>query len=320
MKGCSLSCLIHLALWAVLGGAFYFHLRQFGEITPELWWASAGASLFATLIVGQIQAIYTASKERRALLNAMVGQPLVDGEWVAVSGPIRAHQPLPTPLSDQPAVAYEYDIYRMERHGKSSSKVSYWEGKAVTPSTIAARQGAVRLLSVPSLDVKTERPDSRTAFDNAARYIARTAFQTRQTPKEHRVGMSEEMADDDGAFRVDKQKSHKQDVELESCSLQEKYVKQGETVCAFGLYSSARGGIVPHPNWAKQTRLMIGDATVVSAQLRTRIIRYCIGIVCFAALAVGIAKFYERHAATRSQETSSLSQTKTPLVSEGSFS
>jgi hypothetical protein len=64
-------------------------------------------------------------------------------------------------------------------------------------------------------------------------------------------------------------------------------------VCAFGLYSASRGGLVPHPNWSRTARLMRGDATTVSDQLGNRIIKYAIGAVIFAAATFGIVKLYE---------------------------
>jgi hypothetical protein len=79
---------------------------------------------------------------------------------------------------------------------------------------------------------------------------------------------------------------------------EEKHIRQNEAVCAFGLYSQQRGGIIPHPNWAKQTRVMRGDAIDVAKQIRTRIIKYVIGTVCFSAAAYAIVKIYAANIAT----------------------
>ena len=103
------------------------------------------------------------------------------------------------------------------------------------------------------------------------------------------------MTDDDGMFRVDKGGMADVEVDLADCTLSERHIKQGETVCAFGLYSAARGGLIPHPNWAKQARLMRGDVTAVAAQLRTRMIKYVFGIVIFGGAAFGIVKLYEHY-------------------------
>lgn len=295
MKGCARTCVLWLLGIVGAGAAFYVYLRQFGEYGPEIYWASGVAGLFASLAFATAYSIVTLSKERKMLMEAMVGTSLVDGEWIAVSGVIRALNPLHTPISNTPAVAYEYDMYRMERSGKSSTKVSYWSGKALTPSTISTKQGAVRLLAVPMMDFSTTEETSEAAFANAERYVEQTTFQTRSMPKDQRVTMEDESTDDDGAFRLDKQEG-RETVTVRDCNLQEKFIKQGETICAFGLYSAARGGIIPHPNWAQQMRIMRGDAGNVANQIRNRIIKYAITIVVFLGIAYGAATLYERHA------------------------
>jgi hypothetical protein len=245
------------------------------------------------------------AKERSMLLGAMVGQPPKDGEWVAVSGTIRSNDPLRTPVTGVPAVAYEYDLYRIETRssGRSSSttKHSYYEGKALAPSTIATRQGAVRLLAVPTLDIPNEEIKTEAGTNNARQYVSETTFQTFSTPKGAKVGMEQEMTDDDGSFRVDKRGMQDVEVDLADCTLSERYIKQGETVCAFGLYSASRGGLIPHPNWAKQARLMRGDATAGAAQLRTRMIKYVFGIVIFGGAAFGVVKLYQHYGQTLMQ-------------------
>ncbi|MDP9190857.1 MAG: hypothetical protein M3P06_04045 [Acidobacteriota bacterium] len=295
MKGCARSCLLWLIGWAAAGGAFYFYLRQFGILEAELYWAAGGAGLCTALAVSYIIGIGGFAKERSMLLGAMTGQPPNDGEWVAVSGTIRSVNPLRTPITAMPAVAYEYDIYRIESSGgrnSSSSKQSYYQGKALAPSTITTRQGGVRLLAVPTLDVPNDDIMTEEGTINAVQYVSETRFQSFSMPKSERIGMEHEMTDDDGMFRVDKKIDKEPPVDIADCSLSERFIKQGETVCAFGLYSAARGGLIPHPNWAKQARLMRGDATAVAGQLRSRMIKYTIGILFFGGASFGIVKLY----------------------------
>jgi hypothetical protein len=127
-------------------------------------------------------------------------------------------------------------------------------------------------------------------------YVSETAFQTMGTPRSQKIGMEHEMTDDDGQFRVDKRLDEDPPVDIADCSLTERFIKQGETVCAFGLYSAARGGLIPHPNWAKQARLMRGDATAVAGQLRSRMIKYVFGILIFGGATFGIVKLYAHYA------------------------
>jgi hypothetical protein len=299
MKGCARSCLLSVIGWAAASGAFFYYLRRFGVHEPQLWWAAAGAGLFSVFSISYAVSIVKFAKERSMLLGAMVGQPPLDGQWVAVSGTIRSNDPLRTPVTGVSAVAYDYDIYRMETRssGRSTSttKQTYYEGKALAPSTIATRQGAVRLLAVPTLDVPAIDIQTEAGTVNVRQYVSETTFQTFTTPKSAKIGMEQELTDDDGMFRVDKKGSADLDVDLADCTLSERHIKQGETVCAFGLYSAARGGLIPHPNWAKQARLMRGDVTAVAAQLRTRMIKYAFGILIFGGLAFGIVKLYEHY-------------------------
>ncbi|HEX6641301.1 MAG TPA: hypothetical protein VF215_09315 [Thermoanaerobaculia bacterium] len=298
MKGCARSCLLWLGGWIIGAAAFYVYLQRFGVIVPGLWWAAAGAGLCTLASIAYLLAIGTSVKERAMLLGAIVGNRPKDGAWVAISGTIRSNEPLQTPITGATAVAYEYQISRDETSSTSNtrkSKAIHYEGKALAPSTITTRQGAFRLLAVPTLDVPREHPQTPDAFARAAKYVKTTAFQTSNTPKDERIGMEQEAADDDGFFRVDKHLSDG-NVDVTTCRLEERHIKQGEMVCAFGLYSVARGGLIPHPNWSRTARLMRGDATTVSDQLGNRIIKYAIGAVIFAAAAFGITKLYESKA------------------------
>src|SRR5688500_12364004 len=99
MKGCARSCLLGLIFFLAASGAFYIYLRGFGELEPQLWWASGGAGLCVSLALSYALGIARMSKERAMLLGAMVGRPPDDGKWVAVSGTIRSLNPLRTPLT-----------------------------------------------------------------------------------------------------------------------------------------------------------------------------------------------------------------------------
>lgn len=292
MKGCARTCILWLLGWVAASAAFYFYLHSLGDLGPPLYWASVGAGLCVTLAVGYAIGIKDLALERSMLLAAAGGTPPEDGRWVAVSGRIHSMHSLRGPLSGEDVVAYEYKISRVEGSSKNRSEVTYYEGKALVPSTIATRHGSVRLLSVPTFDVPPA-PFTRylDAVENARQYVATTQFQTRNTPKDRRIGMDEESTDDDGNFRMDNHPTERE-VDIGTCKLEEKHIRQDDTVCAFGLYVKQRGGLIPYPNWAKQTRIMRGDAHDVANQLRTRIIKYTIGIIFFSAAAYAIVRFY----------------------------
>lgn len=292
MKGCARTCLLQLVGWAIASFAFFYYLRDLGEPNPVLYWVSIGAGLCVMLSIGYAWAITGHLAERRMLLDAASGTPPPDGKWVAVSGRIHSMNSLRGPLTGEDVVAYEYKITRMESSGKSSSQVTYYDGKALVPSTIATRNGSVKLLAVPAFDMKPATFSRyQETVERAREYIAATPFQTSSTPKDARTKLEDEQTDDDGNFRVDTR--HRDfDIDLDGCIFEEKHVKQDETVSAFGLYSQQRGGLIPHPNWAKQTRIMRGDAGEAARQLRSRTIKYVIGVILFAAAAFAIVKIY----------------------------
>jgi hypothetical protein len=301
MKGCARSCFLWILGVIAAGGAFFFYFRRLGQQEPQIWWAAGGAGLCAVLVISYFIGIANVWKERAMLLGAMVGRPPDDGRWVAVSGTIRSINPLRAPLTGASVVAYQYSMSRMVTSGsgrnRSTSKVAMYEGKALAQSTIASKQGAIRLLAVPTFDVPLEKALINDMQANAREYLRTTTFETSETPKDQRTGIAKEAADDDGIFRFDK-KSTDEGFDPVDLILEERHIKQGEMVCAFGLYSSQRGGLIPHPNWAKQARLMRGDANSVAAQLQTRMIKYCLGIVIFAAAAYGVVKLYAHYLTT----------------------
>jgi hypothetical protein len=298
MKGCARTCLLQFVAWAVISGAFFWYFRGLGgPDEAQLYWASVGAGLFVMASILYAVGIFQAWRERASLTDAISGAPPRDGAWVAVSGRIQSMDATKAPLSGESVVAYEYKIWRHEGSGKSSMDVTYYSGKALVPSTIATRHGSVRLLAVPAFtDISPAQLDHMRASENAREYIASTQFETPETPKDQRTVMDHELADDDGNFRVDK-KPVGRDIDPRECQLEERHIRQGEAVCAFGLFSQQRGGIIPHPNWAKHTRLMRGDGEEVAQQLRSRMIKYVFGVVIFAGLAYGVFYLYTSYVA-----------------------
>lgn len=299
MKGCARSCILWLLGWGIAAYAFYFYFVNIRDFGAPMYWGSAVAGLCVVSTIAYALGIGTAYRERKMLIEAMAGTPPEDGQWAAVSGTIHSMAALTGPISGREAVVYEYKITRHEQLGRDSSEITYFDGKALAPSTIATRQGSVRLLSVPALtEILAETIPWAEAVANAKEYVARTEFALLATPGKRRLGLEEEWTDDDGQFRRDRRHSTDEVDLADDFRFEEKRIGQGEHVCAFGLYSRQRGGLIPHPNWAKQTRLMRGDTSTVAAQLRSRMIKYVIGVVVFGAIAYGIVWLYHYKAAT----------------------
>lgn len=297
MKGCARTCILWLLGWAAASYAFYRYFSSLGDLREGLWWATGGAGLAVMLVISYLYGIVDVARERSILLDSISGAPLQDGKWVAVGGRIHSLQRLTAPLSGENVVAYKYTISRREGTGKSSTTVHHFEGKALIPSTISTRTGSVKLLSVPTFDMSAAKLDITRAIENAQSYVAATQFESNDTPKSERAGTVEkESTDDDGNFRVDSRSKNAFDVPIDSCDFEERHIKQNEEICAFGMYSQQRNGLIPHPNWAKQTRIMRGSAESVAAQLRTRMIKYAFGVVIFAAIVWGVVKLCQMNA------------------------
>lgn len=299
MKGCARSCLLWLLGWGAASYAFYLHYVSLRDFGPPMYWASVISGLCVVAAIGYALGIGVAYRERKLLLDAMAGAPPPDGKWAAVSGTIHSMSSLTAPISGKESVAYEYKIYRSEQTGRNSTLVTYFDGKALAPSTIATRHGSVRLLAVPAL---TDIPDADVpwteAVERAKEYVACTDFELFETGKGRRSKLEDEWTDDDGQYRVDRRHSMKEVDLADDFRFEEKRISQGEQVCAFGLYSRQRGGLIPHSNWSKQTRVMRGDVSAVAAQLRSRMIKYFFGILVFSGIAYGIVRFYAYKAAT----------------------
>jgi hypothetical protein len=106
----------------------------------------------------------------------------------------------------------------------------------------------VRLLSLPAFtDIEAASRAPSAALQRARDYVTRTAFTIYDTSKKRRERIESEWTDDDGQFRFDRQ-YYTREIDLEDKFLfEEKHIGQGEQVCAFGLYSRQRGGLIPHP-------------------------------------------------------------------------
>ena len=299
MKGCARSCLLLLLGWGAVAYAFYRYFVSLRDFGPPMYWGSAVAGLLVVGAIGYLAGIGIAYRERKMLLDAMAGTPPADGRWTGISGTIHSATPLTAPLSGERVVAYEYKIHRDERIGKSSSEIVYYHGKALAPSTIATRQGSVRLLCLPAFTELEAEPIAQSeAARRANAYVASTQFTIYDTSRKRVTRLEEEWTDDDGRYRNDRQYFTREIDLADNFHFEEKHIKQGEQVCAFGLYSRERGGLIPHPNWAKQARLMRGDVSDVAGQLRRRMINYFIVSVVCAGLVYGIVRLYHYKVAT----------------------
>jgi hypothetical protein len=290
MTGIVRTCLIALVGWIAAGVALHVYMTGEGLPGQPAIPVAIGASFCLVIAVNYVIAVFEVRRERALLAAAASGAPLADGKWVAVNGPIRSRELLRAPISGAECVAYEYRISREERAPRGGTReVSCFEGNALAPSSITTPQGTIQLLAVPRLDLPMRRIDVDDALENAIAFIQATSFETSATPKEQRITAVHESTDDDGAFRKDKSYGV---IDLHKCLFDERFIQQGEIVCAFGRYSEARRAIVPHPNWAERARLMRGDDASTADQLRQKIRSHTFVAAGFTLAAWGIVLLY----------------------------
>lgn len=298
MTGIARTCLIALVAWLAASAVLFVHINRAGVQPKYAFWGATISAFCAVIAVNYAIAVVEELRERALLLGAAKGAPLVDGKWVAVNGPIRSRAPVRAPLSGRQCVAYEYRISKEEQTTDGSRDVTCFEGKGLAPSSIAARQGTVRLFAVPTIDAKMDRLELRDALENARAYIDATAFESSATPKEQRVSMEQESSNDTEQFRKDRMVWGIEDLRIGI--FEERHIAQGETVCAFGRYSQARGAIVPHPNYATRARLMRGDAGIAARELMKRIKRHAVIAPVWGLAAYGVVKLYITYSVTPS--------------------
>ena len=251
-------------------------------------------ALFACVALALLLGIARPFRERAALRSGLAGHRPADGERACIVGTIEAAtrgEELRAPFSGVESLAHRYEIYEMRRIGKSSSKVPYSEGVALIPSVVTAPSGTYRLLAVPTFDFAGEHVEPGKALFHWTEYAKTAPFEA--DPK--KPSIEKEWTDDDGRYRCEKRWPMPADVPIETCRFHETLVRPGDRVYLVGRFSESRGGIVPDPNWARDTRLMKGDPDAVLRQLGRRIVWYAIAGVLSGAAAAGILLAFMSH-------------------------
>ena len=297
MKGCAFRALLSLVEFLVIAGLIGVALQRWYGVAPlDAMGALIFASVFAWMSVQLVRSAVTAWRERSALRAGIAGAEPIDGRPTILVGEI---QPLGAairaPLSDRECVAYTFEIYEMKRVGKSSSKVMYADGVAITPSTIMTNGGSYRLLAVPELDCPESDLDDTAARARALEQLRTLTYEPSKPFS--RPSVEDQWNDDDGAY-LRESRHVEGDVDVTRCRLSEKRLESGTRVCVFGHYSAAKRAIVADAgDWSKITRVMKGDAGVVARQLGASVVRRSIGAVLCAAAAIGVVAAFVSNSA-----------------------
>ncbi|MEX0880533.1 MAG: hypothetical protein WEB59_13690 [Thermoanaerobaculia bacterium] len=295
MKGCARSLFLGLAVYlAIAGGiAWLLHLR-FSLPLERTWQVSAGAGFFAWVGLTLLFGILEFFRERASIRACLCGQRPADGRQTGIVGTIDAAGPLlRAPLSGTLCLAYKYTISKLVKSGKGSQLATLVEGIALVPSVITTPCGSYRLLAVPTFDAEGESFSREAAAGNAAELLRTARFEP--PGKASRGALERQWTDDDGAFQCDRNHTTAE-FPLEECVFREDVVKSGEKVYAYGLFSEQRGGLVPHPNWSKETRILRGDVEEVTRKLKRKIRNYAVGGVICCGIAAGILYAFLNHA------------------------
>jgi hypothetical protein len=297
-------CLKSVLMLLVFGAAWYtlFHL-WFPPLDAIL--GSLVCGFGSVMIVEAFHATFKSwSDARRVSDTSSAGDMrpgagrLEDGKLVTVVGRIRATGPtLRAPLSQRPCVLYEYDVSKTYQSRGDDQERKAFSGFALTPSVIEAPNLSVKLLGFPELQgFDQETLEGSVHFENGRNYIQATAFEDMQGMAA--IGkvwglVKERIADDDGAVRKDWQMADKS-YDISDSSLTERIVAPGDQVCAIGVYSAAKGGIVSDLSKGLN-KLLKGDARTSASSLRTQGIGqlfagtffglFMIGITCAIAMA-----------------------------------
>lgn len=194
-------CLFLLVLWTGLSAAYYRMLQ--GTKHDGIIWLPVLLGLAFVLLISNVIALASAIRQRR--LSGRSRMEWRDGDLICVSGPIHASaKPLTMPFSGRPVVVGEYDVKTRAQGGETSASADI-TGMLMTPCSIHARDGHVRLIGFPLLAQIGDRTfDDPTSYQHAARYLLNTQFSDKpKNPFELLKRIGEILADDDGDVKAD---------------------------------------------------------------------------------------------------------------------
>jgi len=291
MRHAAVGCLIGLGGWLVLAAAISWLLqRHAGHGFIDTIGVAVLAGLAGWGALNLLFSSFRRWREQVAIDNGIAGVQPTDGAPAVLLGTIQPRGSLlRAPLDDAECVAYDYRVTEDRGQGKRRMVLTHFKGSGLTPSVIVTRTGSHKLLAVPDLEggeVAAPALDRIAAF---RRYAQATVFTGPDTSAQELVNR---WTDADGAYRSDVAYARLDELDLLRCQLQQRSIRAGAQVCAFGRYSAARGGIVPSPTWAASPRLIVGDVQQVTATLgssaRTRLL---IAVLCALAGAGLVAAF-----------------------------
>jgi hypothetical protein len=240
------SCLTWLAAYLLLAAAIGAIVYRRLPLAPAAGGSAVFGGFAAMLGFGYLIGIRRKIAEAMMISRARSGEPPRDGEKVAAIGHISpSGSTLVSPFSKTPCIAYKYEI-----RSTGENDFAVYKGFGLTPSAIQSAQGTIRLLAYPDLKVPSQFVPPAEALPHAEEYLRTTQF------REAKLGnirdafkeMLKDYLDDDGSIRTDERSFAADNHALGDCRFIEWLIRPGDPVCAIGLYSAQRGGLIPNPD------------------------------------------------------------------------
>lgn len=296
MKHVAVGCLIGLGGWLALAVALSA-LLQVGLDVPfvDTLGVSALAALVGWAALNLLHAAFQAWRERAAIASGRAGDAPADGAKAVLVGTLEPlGAALRAPLDGSACLAYEYSITEDRGSGRRRMILTHFKGSALAPSVIVTRSGRHLLLTVPDLQASPPATPSSRHIAAFEQYARNTRFTQADGAAQALVAR---WTDDDGAHRSDVCYTPLDRIDLSRCMLAQQHVRPGARVCAIGMYSKGRGGLVPSPAWAGNPRLIEGDADALLQTLGTSARRRLLLGLAAAAGAAALVGAFAGHVA-----------------------
>lgn len=257
-----------LGIAGLYGSAFAATVAFQDWYRPSLFGVdSMTAALLAVPLaasVGYVVGAVRYVQEERLVLRSIAQPDLKDGHRVALEGVVEPLGPaLRSPFTGTECVAYQYEIQHQDTDadGGPTWARDYW-GMAVSPYHLVTPAGSIRVLGYARLETFSEHL-AEEACAAAEAYVRATAFRHPSSPGERLGSLAEPLATESDTFQDDicTDTSHSSSgvreppPDLRGRRLTERRLDVGQTACAAGCYSAAKGALVPTSSGVRQLRL-----------------------------------------------------------------
>lgn len=289
MKTIAIGLLQGLGGWLACSALLSWYLQSQGARATDTIGIAIFGGLFAWASFGLFVSSFGCWRERNIILERGATKPPVDGKQVVLVGTIEATGPrLQAPMDGADCAMYSYEMRFDSGQGKRRSFGTLARGFGLTPCRIVTKTGAYKLLVVPDLTAESSRTSTSARIANFLQYAKRTTFRKSNEAAKESI---ERWSDDDGSYRSDVAFHPLDGADTRDWIPDQQHVPVGARVCVFGLYSKARGGIVPAVS--RPTRLICGNVEDVAATLKRQTVTRAV-IAVFLAAPLVIAYWINR--------------------------